>query len=95
MAVATSEVKVRPKARKRDRPPGSAKRSVAIGFLLPAAVFLGALVVYPLVDTIAQSFQDPATRTSSALTITRPPWAATRLSRPCETRSFGWRSSPQ
>jgi len=40
-----------------ERPPGGSRRWVALAFLLPALVALGALVVYPTLDTIAQSFQ--------------------------------------
>lgn len=45
-----------------ERPPGAAKRWLALLFLLPALVFLGAIVVYPTIDTIAQSFQESSTR---------------------------------
>lgn len=44
------------------RPPGAAKRWLALLFLLPALFLLGAIVVYPTVDTIAQSFQHDTTR---------------------------------
>lgn len=64
MAVAASDVTAQGKARRSrpDRSPGGRKPWSAIGFLLPALLLLGALVVYPLVDTIAQSFQDSSTR---------------------------------
>jgi alpha-glucoside transport system permease protein len=39
-------------------PPGGSKRWVALGFLLPALVLIGAIVVYPTIDTIVQSFQN-------------------------------------
>ena len=45
-----------------ERPPGAAKKWLALLFLLPALFFLGAIVVYPTIDTIAQSFQDSGTR---------------------------------
>ena len=41
-------------------PPGAAKKWIAFLFLAPALVFLGALVVYPTLDTIGQSFRDSA-----------------------------------
>ena len=45
-----------------ERPPGGGRSWSGIGFLLPALVALGALVVYPTLDTIFQSFQADATR---------------------------------
>ncbi|HEX2296675.1 MAG TPA: sugar ABC transporter permease [Actinomycetota bacterium] len=39
-------------------PPGGAKRWMALLFLFPALLLLGAVVVYPTIDTFAQSFQD-------------------------------------
>lgn len=48
------------RARRRARPetpPGGAKRWMAWAFLAPAALLLGAIVVYPTVDTIFQSVQ--------------------------------------
>lgn len=44
------------------RPPGAAKRWLALVFLAPALVFLGAIVVYPTLDTIIQSFQESRSR---------------------------------
>lgn len=41
-----------------ERPPGGTKRWMALLFLAPALVLLGAIVVYPTIDTIAQSFQN-------------------------------------
>ena len=41
-------------------PPGAAKRWIAFAFLAPALIFLGALVVYPTLDTIGQSLRDNA-----------------------------------
>ncbi|MGH2698791.1 MAG: ABC transporter permease subunit [Actinomycetota bacterium] len=35
---------------------------MALGFMLPALILLGALILYPVVDTVAQSFQDQDTR---------------------------------
>lgn len=46
-----TKVKVQP-------PPGGAKKWVALVFLIPALVFLGAMVIYPTADTILQSFQN-------------------------------------
>lgn len=42
---------------RKERAPGGAKKWMALAFLGPAAVLLGAIVVYPSIDTIAQSFQ--------------------------------------
>lgn len=44
------------------RPPGAAKRWLALLFLLPALFLLGAIVVYPTIDTLAQSFQHDTSR---------------------------------
>jgi len=44
------------------KPPGGAKGWVALAFLAPAIVVLGALILYPTFDTIAQSFQADTTR---------------------------------
>lgn len=41
-----------------ERPPGGNKRWSALTFLLPALVFVGAIVIYPTIDTIVQSFQN-------------------------------------
>src|SRR3990170_3688320 len=41
-------------------PPGAAKKWIAFAFLAPALIFLGALVVYPTLDTIGQSLRDNA-----------------------------------
>ncbi len=46
-----SKIKIEP-------PPGAAKKWVAFMFLAPALFFLGALVVYPTLDTIGQSVRD-------------------------------------
>src|SRR5918996_2104003 len=40
------------------KPPGRGRWWLAFVFLLPALVFLGAIVVYPTIDTVIQSFQD-------------------------------------
>jgi alpha-glucoside transport system permease protein len=45
-----------------ERPPGGGRSWVALAFLLPALIALGGLVVYPTIDTIAQSFQADDTR---------------------------------
>lgn len=62
MASTAAEVRAgtKQKAVKLQRPPGGAKRSLALIFLLPALLLLGAIVVYPTIDTIIQSFQNPA-----------------------------------
>jgi len=44
---------------KMERPPGAARKWLSIFFLAPALVLLGFIVVYPTIDTIAQSFQSP------------------------------------
>ncbi|HYI45172.1 MAG TPA: sugar ABC transporter permease [Actinomycetota bacterium] len=61
--MASTAAEVRPAARvgskiKIEPPPGATKKWVAFMFLLPALFFLGALVVYPTLDTIGQSFRD-------------------------------------
>lgn len=66
--MASSAADVRPavgprtKETKLNRPPGAAKRWLSIVFLAPALVLLGAIVVYPTLDTIAQSFQESTSR---------------------------------
>jgi alpha-glucoside transport system permease protein len=50
------------KPAKIERPPGGGRSWVALAFLLPALLALGALVIYPTIDTIAQSFQADNTR---------------------------------
>lgn len=45
-------------AARKERPPGGAKRWLALVFLFPALLLLGAIVVYPTIDTLAQSFQN-------------------------------------
>ncbi len=65
MASTAAEVKTRAAGRERARvrkPPGGARRWLALPFLAPALVLLGALVVYPTIDTVAQSFQSDTTR---------------------------------
>ncbi|MFP5299095.1 MAG: carbohydrate ABC transporter permease, partial [Actinomycetota bacterium] len=61
MASTAAEVGVKSKAAS-GRPPGSAKRWLAIAFLGPALILLGAIVIYPTIDTVAQSFQTSDTR---------------------------------
>lgn len=46
------------RARRREDPPGGTRRWLALFFLLPALTLLGAIVVYPSLDTIVQSFQN-------------------------------------
>lgn len=63
--MAATAADVRPGSRARSKikiepPPGATKRWVALVFLAPALMFLGALVVYPTLDTIAQSVRDSA-----------------------------------
>src|SRR3990170_7000723 len=61
MASTAAEIKAkigRREAARLQRPPGGAKRGLALLFLLPALVLLGAIVVYPTIDTIIQSFQN-------------------------------------
>ncbi|MFN2388782.1 MAG: ABC transporter permease subunit [Actinomycetota bacterium] len=41
-------------------PPGGAKRWLALLFLAPTLLFVGALVLYPTLDTIGQSFRSSA-----------------------------------
>lgn len=45
---------------KQPRPPAGNRRWHVVLFLAPAAVFIGAMILYPLVDTVAQSFQNEA-----------------------------------
>ncbi|MDQ3986756.1 MAG: ABC transporter permease subunit [Actinomycetota bacterium] len=47
---------------KAKRPPGGGRKWLAPAFMAPALVLLGALVVYPTIDTVAQSFQADDTR---------------------------------
>ncbi|MFN2489647.1 MAG: ABC transporter permease subunit [Actinomycetota bacterium] len=63
MATTTADVGARSKARsaRAERPPGGGNRRwQVVIFLAPAALFIGALIIYPLVDTIAQSLQNDA-----------------------------------
>lgn len=62
MASTTAQVRAKPRAAKEGRAPGGARRWLAIVFLGPALVLLGAIVIYPTIDTIAQSFQTSSTR---------------------------------
>jgi alpha-glucoside transport system permease protein len=59
MVASAAEVRGKAKKLKADQPPGGARKFVALGFLAPAAVVLLGLVVYPSIDTIIQSFQNP------------------------------------
>jgi alpha-glucoside transport system permease protein len=54
--VAETRPRVEPKV-KAGKPPGGG-RWMALAFLLPALAILGAIVVYPTIETIVQSFQD-------------------------------------
>lgn len=60
MATTAAEVKTptRAGATVQRRPPGGAKRWLALLFLFPAFLLLGAIVVYPTIDTIMQSLQN-------------------------------------
>ena len=61
MAVGTAELGAQAPARratKRQTPPGGVKTWAALGFLLPALLALGSIVVYPMLDTVVQSFQN-------------------------------------
>ena len=61
MAATAADVKPGARARSKikiEPPPGATKKWVAFVFLAPALFFLGALVVYPTLDTIAQSVRD-------------------------------------
>jgi alpha-glucoside transport system permease protein len=63
--MASTAAEVRPGVRygekiKIEPPPGATKKWVAFLFMAPALFFLGALVVYPTLDTIAQSVRDAA-----------------------------------
>jgi alpha-glucoside transport system permease protein len=64
MAVASSDVSDKSIGRppRRAKPPGGRRPLVALAFMLPALVLLGALILYPVFDTVAQSFQDQDTR---------------------------------
>src|ERR671914_2135940 len=65
MATAGQDVAVktaRPRVAQRERPPGGGRRWAAVGFLAPAAVAIVLFIIYPTVDTIAQSFQSDTTR---------------------------------
>jgi alpha-glucoside transport system permease protein len=55
--VAEARPRAEPRA-KASKPPGSGRWWMAFVFLLPALVFLGAIVVYPTIETVVQSFQD-------------------------------------
>lgn len=62
MATTAADVGRKSRVTKSERPPGGASRWLALAFLAPALFFLGSIVVYPTIDTIAQSFQDSQTR---------------------------------
>jgi alpha-glucoside transport system permease protein len=63
---------------RKERPPGGTRRWLALAFLAPALVFLGALVIYPSIDTILQSLQD-RTRSFVGLANYREIAGATRV----------------
>ena len=57
----TTRAEVRkPRSERARKHPAGGRRWQFIFFLAPAALFIGALVIYPLVDTVAQSFQNDA-----------------------------------
>jgi alpha-glucoside transport system permease protein len=62
MAVSAAEIPEVPKVRKGraddDGPLGGKSRWRSLAFLAPALIVLGAVVVYPAIDTIGQSFQN-------------------------------------
>ncbi len=59
MAETAAEARPRAEPRaKASKPPGTGRWWMAFVFLLPALVFLGAIVVYPTIETVIQSFQD-------------------------------------
>ncbi|MDQ3766736.1 MAG: ABC transporter permease subunit [Actinomycetota bacterium] len=60
MSVTSADVRARAgRSRTRRKPSaGGSKKWVAAAFLGPAAVIIGALIIYPTIDTIAQSFQN-------------------------------------
>jgi alpha-glucoside transport system permease protein len=62
VATTTADVRARggTRAQQAERPPSSSRRWQLVLFLAPAALFIGALILYPLIDTIAQSFQNEA-----------------------------------
>jgi alpha-glucoside transport system permease protein len=65
VATAGSDVAVktaRPRVARREHPPGGGRRWAAVGFLAPAAIAIAAFIIYPTIDTIAQSFQTDDTR---------------------------------
>ncbi|MGH2749484.1 MAG: ABC transporter permease subunit [Actinomycetota bacterium] len=64
MAVAEADVSGRARARssRPEKPPGGSRPWAALGFMLPALALLGALIVYPVFDTVLQSLQDPVNR---------------------------------
>ena len=55
--VAEPRPRVEPKV-KAGKPPGAGRWWMTLAFLLPALAILGAIVVYPTIETILQSFQD-------------------------------------
>jgi alpha-glucoside transport system permease protein len=59
MAETVAETRPRAEPRvKAGKPPGAGRWWIAFVFLLPALAFLGAIVVYPTIETVLQSFQD-------------------------------------
>jgi len=58
MAVAEAQAGGRKRKARATKPPGGGRWWLALVFLAPALVFLGAIVVYPTIDTIVQSLQD-------------------------------------
>ena len=59
-SVAVSGRIARTRNGKTSRPPTASKLWAAVLFLGPAALFIGALIIYPTIDTISQSFQNEA-----------------------------------
>jgi alpha-glucoside transport system permease protein len=58
MVAGAAEVRGKAKQLKTEQPPGGSRRGAALAFLAPAAIMLVALVIYPAIDTIIQSFQN-------------------------------------
>lgn len=61
MASTAADAGVRARKRQKvtiERPPGGGKRWAAFAFLLPALFFVGAIVIYPTIDTFVQSLQN-------------------------------------
>ena len=58
VATTRADTKVKKGRLAKAPPPTGNRRWQVVLFLAPAALFIGALIIYPLVDTVAQSFQN-------------------------------------